>query len=358
MTYRNDATKETTLMPRQPRKKPSASGRVRLQKFLSDAGVTSRRHAEQYILDGRVMVNDQIVDTIPAFIDPKNDVVRFNGSVVRTQTHEYFILNKPKGVVCSQRDPAGRPRAVDLLPRLDARLFPVGRLDVETTGLLLLTNDGELTEQLTHPRYGLPKVYRVEVKGEAAGDLSQQLRKGVYLADGRARASEVVVTFRSRQRSVLEITLREGRNRQVRRMLARFGHPVKSLKRIRIGPLEMKGLAPGACRALSGKELEALREALAANAKTSTPRPRKSPGAGLRRPRTRAATSSPDAASRPGASRRTATGKTSSGRVATGKLASRKATTRKAAPPTPKPATRRRAPAPEPAINPRRRIVS
>jgi len=314
-----------------------------LQKFLSDAGVTSRRHAEQYILDGRVMVNDHIVTAIPSFVDPRVDVVRYNGSVVREQAHEYFILNKPKGVVCSQRDPAGRTRAVDLLPRLDARLFPVGRLDVETTGLLLMTNDGELTEQLTHPRYGLPKVYRVEVKGEVAADLPEQLRKGVFLADGRARASEVTVIHRSRQRSVLEITLREGRNRQVRRMLARFGHPVKTLKRIRIGPLEMKRLGPGACRALSRKELDALRAALEASAKTTTKRPKKSPAAGARRARSRAATSTPDAAARKNTWRKTAAGQT---------------TTRNAAPKTAKPATRGRAPAPEPATKPRRRIVS
>lgn len=239
---------------------PLAAKRMRLQKFLADAGVTSRRHAEQYILEGRVLVNDEIVDTLPAFVSPATDVVRFNGAIVRPQAHRYYLMHKPKGVVCTQRDPAGRPRAVDLLPAGVGRLFPVGRLDVDSTGLLLLTNDGELATRVSHPRYGLAKVYRVEVRGEVPVDLPQKLRKGVYLSEGRARASEVEIVHRSRQRSVLEITLREGRNRQIRRMLSRLGHKVRTLKRIRIGPLKLFRLAPGACRPLTHKELDALLE--------------------------------------------------------------------------------------------------
>ncbi len=249
---------------------------MRLQKYLADSGVTSRRHAESYILEGRVLVNGEVVDTIPSFVTPGEDEVRFNGSVVRPQQHAYFLINKPTGIVCTQRDPGGRMRVVDLLPEGIPRVYPVGRLDVDSSGLLLLTNDGELAAKVSHPSYGLPKVYRVEVKGEVPRDIVAQMRKGVYLSDGRARASEVTVVHHARDRSVLELTLREGRNRQIRRMLARLGHPVKTLKRIRIGPLEVRRLPDGACRRLSGVELDRLLDALeTARAEAAANRPRR-----------------------------------------------------------------------------------
>jgi len=241
----------------------TTSGRVRLQKFLSDAGVASRRRAEELILAGRVLVNGAIVDRLPAFVDPATDHVVVDGTTARPQALEYFLLHKPKGVVCTNRDPAGRPRAIDLLPRTRGRLNVVGRLDADSTGLLLLTNDGELAARITHPRFGLPKVYRVEVRGQVPTDFAEQLRKGVYLAEGRARASDVQILHRSRQSSVLRITLREGRNRQVRRMLARLKHPVKALKRVQIGPLSLEGLPVGACRPLTRRELDRLRKAVA-----------------------------------------------------------------------------------------------
>jgi len=239
------------------------AGRVRLQKFLSDAGVASRRKAEELILAGRVLVNQQIVDTLPAFVDPRADRVIVDGTPVRLRPPLYFLVHKPKGVVCTNRDPAGRPRAIDLLPPLAQRLFPVGRLDEESSGLLLMTNDGELAQQIAHPRYGVPKTYRVEVKGRVPPDLQAQLMRGVYLAEGKARAAGVEVVHRSNDRSVLKITLREGRNRQIRRMLARLGHPVLALKRVAIGPLSLKNLPVGAARELTPVELKALRGALA-----------------------------------------------------------------------------------------------
>jgi len=232
---------------------------VRLQKFLSDAGVASRRHAEELILEGRVTVNGKVVDHLPAFVNPQTDRVTVDGSPVRLQKLEYFLLHKPKNVVCTNHDPAGRLRAIDLLPKLPMPLFPVGRLDADSTGLLLMTNDGELAERIMHPRYGVPKTYRAEVRGRVPNDLPQRLKQGVYLAEGRARAARVEIVHASRERSVLMITLHEGRNRQVRRMLARLGYPVRTLKRVQIGPLSLRGLPVGAARRLTPKELTVLR---------------------------------------------------------------------------------------------------
>ncbi len=257
--------------------KSAPADRMRLQRFLSDAGVASRRHAEEYILAGRVLVNGEIVDTLPAFVDPEHDKVIVDGTPVRTARLRYFLVHKPKGVVCTTRDPARRPRAIDLLPPIREKLFPVGRLDEDSSGLLLMTNDGELTQQITHPRFGIPKVYWVETRGRVPRDLPARLREGVHLSEGRVRAAEVEVVRSSNERSILTITLREGRNRQIRRMLARFGFPVRNLKRIQIGPLELKGLPSGACRELSERELRALRAALAGAAEGPPHRPLKRP---------------------------------------------------------------------------------
>ncbi|MBU0640411.1 MAG: rRNA pseudouridine synthase [Planctomycetes bacterium] len=275
-------------------RRPSPSARVRLQKYLSDAGVASRRRAEELIEKGRVLVNNEVVDTLPAFVDPQHDHIIVDGARVRPQQHEYFMLHKPKGVICTNRDegdlPAGRRgaeprvRAVDLLPPMKERLFVVGRLDIDSTGLLLMTNDGELAEKIAHPRYGIPKVYRVEVRGAVANDLPAQARKGVYLAEGRVRASEVEIIHRSRERSALRITLREGRNREIRRLLARLGHPVKTLKRIQIGPLILKRLPVGGARRLTRPELEALHRALERPAGPRTRPQRRSAGTAKPRP--------------------------------------------------------------------------
>ncbi len=244
-----------------PRTTPGAPPeRVRLQKFLSDAGVASRRHSEELILTGRVLVNNEVIDELPAFVDPRRDRVIVGGNVVKPQKLRYFMINKPKGVVCTNRDPAGRLRAVDLLPPIRERLFSVGRLDEESTGLLLLTNDGELSERLAHPRFGVEKKYRAEVRGRVPDDLPEQLKQGVYLSEGRARAAHVEVQYVGRERSVLMITLKEGRNRQIRRMFAKLGFVVRTLKRVALGPLSVKNLPVGAARELAAGELRALRE--------------------------------------------------------------------------------------------------
>jgi len=260
---------------------------LRLQKFLAEAGVASRRRGEELIEAGRVLVNNAVVDSLPAFVDPERDRVIVDGAPVRIQALEYFLLHKPKGVVCTNRDPAGRPRAIDLLPPLHTRVNVVGRLDADSTGLLLMTNDGDLAEQITHPRLGVPKVYRVEVRGQVPVDAAARLKKGVYLSEGKATASEVEIVHRSRQSSVLQITLREGRNRQVRRMLARLGHPVKKLKRVQIGPLSLKGLPAGGCRRLTARELTGLRKAVKAASRrqerSGAGRPRKRSSASPKR---------------------------------------------------------------------------
>jgi 23S rRNA pseudouridine2605 synthase len=260
-------------------RKKATSRQVRLQRFLSDSGVASRRRAEELIEAGRVLVNDAIVDCLPAFVDPARDRVVVDGVPARIKPPEYFLMHKPKGVVCTNRDPGGRLRAVDLLPPTKARLNVVGRLDADSTGLLLLTNDGELAEQISHPRLGVPKVYRVEVRGQVPSDIVARMKKGVHLAEGKATASEVEVVHRSRQSSVLKVTLREGRNRQVRRMLARLGHTIKTLKRVQIGPLHVKGLPVGACRRLTTRELAELRRTIRAAKST-----RKARAASLPRP--------------------------------------------------------------------------
>ena len=254
----------------------SARRSTRLQKFLSDAGVASRRRAEELILDGHVLVNDEIVDELPVFIDPEHDRVVVDGNPVRVQPLTYFIVHKPPGVICTNSDPAGRVRAVDLLPPLKQRLFSVGRLDEDSSGLLLMTNDGELAERIAHPRFGIPKVYRAEVRGRVPADLPLQLKRGVHLSEGKARASEVEIVRATSRTSILTITLREGRNRQIRRMLAKLSFPVRKLKRLSIGPLSVKGLPVGAARRLAAHEVNALREALE-EARSSMPRKRRQP---------------------------------------------------------------------------------
>jgi 23S rRNA pseudouridine2605 synthase len=255
---------------------------VRLQRYLSDAGISSRRRAEELILEGRVLVNGNLVDTLPAFIDPAKDRVTVDGDWVRLQKLDYWIMHKPKGVVCTNVDPSGRPRAIDLLPELPVRLFPVGRLDADSSGLLLLTNDGELAQRMMHPSFEVPKVYLVEVKGRVPSSIVQQLREGVYLDFGRARASDVEVEHAGERRSMLLVTLREGRNRQVRRMLAKLGFPVIKLKRVQIGKITIRGLPVGACRRLTPRELFTLKQYL-----DDDPRTRDEAPVERRRPRPR-----------------------------------------------------------------------
>ncbi|MBW7906260.1 MAG: pseudouridine synthase [Phycisphaerae bacterium] len=253
----------------------SAHRRVRLQRFLADAGVVSRRHAEELILEGHVIVNNAAVQRLPAFVDPAHDVVVVRGARVHVRPHEYFLVHKPKGVVCADRDPGGRTRVVDLLPPGVVRLLIVGKLDPDDDGLLLLTNDSELAARLVHPGFRVPKVYRAELRGLADAALLAGLRRGVWLVDGKLRADDAQLIHADRQRSLVEVTVSQGGSRQVGRMLARLGHPVRKLKRIRIGPLSLAGLPRGAARRLTADELAALRAAVAG-------KPRREKGGGGR----------------------------------------------------------------------------
>lgn len=232
----------------------------RLQKVLAAAGVDSRRNCEELILDGAVRVNRKVIDTLPVFVDPEKDVITVNGRRIQAARKVYFLLNKPKGVICTNSDPEGRKRAIDLV-RTDERVFCVGRLDADTTGLIIVTNDSELTNKLTHPRYGLPKKYVVKVKGEISGDAVEKLKKGVWLAEGKTGYAVIKVLKRNYKESLIEITLQQGLNRQIRRMMARVGLRVKSLKRAQIGRLTAKGLGVGQSRRLSEAEVRSLRRA-------------------------------------------------------------------------------------------------
>jgi len=230
-----------------------------LQKVLAAAGVDSRRKCEELILEGAVRVNRKVVDTLPAFVEPEKDIITVNGKRIWAERKVYFLLNKPKGVICTSRDPGGRKRAIDMVPSRE-RIFCVGRLDIDTTGLIILTNDSELANRLTHPRYEIAKTYVARVKGEARGEQIEKLKRGVWLAEGKTGRAAVKILKRSGRESLLEVTIRQGLNRQVRRMLAKVGLRVKSLKRTRIGNLNERGLGVGKFRALSRKEVEILRK--------------------------------------------------------------------------------------------------
>jgi 23S rRNA pseudouridine2605 synthase len=232
---------------------------MRLGRYLAHAGVASRRGAERLIAEGRVTVDGR-VETNPATGVDDARAVRVDGRDVRPEPHEYHALHKPIGVVSTAQDPQGRPTVTDLV-RSEARLYPVGRLDVESSGLILLTNDGEMANRLMHPRYEVPKTYRVAVRGVLSQDDLRRLRRGIELEDGLTAPARVDVVERRGRQSLLEINIREGRKRIVRRMLEAVGHPALALERTAIGPLRLGRLAVGSVRRLRPAEVEALREA-------------------------------------------------------------------------------------------------
>jgi len=231
----------------------------RLQKILAAAGIDSRRKCEELILSGLVRVNKKIVDKLPAFADPEKDVITVDGKKIRAERKVYFLLNKPKGVICTNSDPAGRKKAIDLV-YTDKRIFCVGRLDADTTGLIILTNDSELANKLTHPRYGLAKTYVARIKGPIVGEQVEKLKKGVRLAEGRTGRAAVKILKSSHKESLVEINIRQGLNRQVRRAFARIGLSVKALTRTRIGRLDSRGLGLGKFRTLTTAEIAYLKK--------------------------------------------------------------------------------------------------
>jgi 23S rRNA pseudouridine2605 synthase len=225
---------------------------------LAAAGLGSRRTCEELITAGRVEVDRQVVTQLGTRIDPLKAEVRVDGEKLPNPKRVVYMLNKPVGVVTTNYDPDGRPRVVDLVPG-DQRLFAVGRLDRMSEGLILVTNDGGLANLLTHPRYGVEKKYLVQVAGVPSQELLDKIRRGISLAEGRVHAKRVDIRSQHKQSAVLEMILDEGKNREIRRMLAKLGHKVHQLKRVGVGKLSLGNLLPGQCRQLAWSEIEALR---------------------------------------------------------------------------------------------------
>ncbi len=238
---------------------------------MASAGVGSRRECELIIEEGRVEIDGQVVTTLGAKVDPNQQEIYVDAQKLVVQRLQYFILNKPPGVLSTSKDPSGRPRVIDLI-KTDQRVYNVGRLDQSSEGLILVTNDGDLANQLTHPRYGVEKKYHVQVVGVPAAAELRKLEEGVYIAEGLARATKAKFLKRAPSGCWLEITLAEGRNREIRRMLAGIGHKVRTLKRVSIGPLKLGDLPRGAHRPLTPMEVKSLKKA---SAGISQPRRRK-----------------------------------------------------------------------------------
>lgn len=231
---------------------------MRLNRYLALAGLGSRRQVEELIRAGRVSVDGQVVRDLACRVH-SGQVVELDGEPIRLQRYVYWVVNKPPGYLSTTYDPDNRPKVVDLLVHVPERIFMVGRLDEESEGLMLLTNDGELAFRLTHPRFGVEKTYIAQVAGWPSEEILQDLVRGVWTSDGKMRAKRVRRLGVRGKSTFLEITLAEGKNREIRRMLAKLGHKVMHLKRIAIGPLKLGRLKKGRCRPLTHKELEALR---------------------------------------------------------------------------------------------------
>lgn len=235
----------------------------RLQKVLAAAGIASRRASEILIDEGRVEVNGHVVMEQGRRVNPERDTIRVDGArIPPPRRHQYLVLNKPRGVVSTMDDPEGRPTLADYLPRTKERLFHVGRLDTETEGLIVLTNDGEFAHRLAHPSYEIRKTYSVQAAGAMDNRTIKRLEKGVTLEDGPVKPDKVKLVSRAQNRTLLEISLHEGRNRIVRRMLDAVGHPVDRLARTAIGPIRLGNLGVGETRELSREELGALLDAV------------------------------------------------------------------------------------------------
>lgn len=228
---------------------------VRLQKYLAEGGVASRRRCEELIENGRVSVNGQPVSTLGSKVDPERDSIAVDGKPVVIERKVYIALNKPAGFLCTNHDTHGRQRAVDLLPRSLPRLYTVGRLDKDTEGLLFLTNDGTFSLRLTHPRYKMSKTYLVEVEGEVKSAEIARLLKGVGSEGELLHAEEIFQVYARNTTTELRLVLSEGKKRQIRRMMAAVGHPVKRLVRLAVGPVELGDLATSQWRHLTHEEV-------------------------------------------------------------------------------------------------------
>lgn len=245
----------------------------RLQKVMAHAGVGSRRRCESFIQAGAVRVNGRVVTSLGTKVDVGQDLVEVHGRRISLERLIHLILYKPVGYVSTAYDPQGRPKVVDLVHDLPQRLYPVGRLDYNTEGLLILTNDGQLAHRLTHPRYQIPKTYLAEVHGQPDSAVLAHLAAGVRLEDGLTAPANVRL-YRSGPRSQIELTIYEGRNRQVRRMLDAVGYPVRYLKRIRFDGITLQGLSSGEFRCLTHSELSHLQKLVGLPSRSSQTRQR------------------------------------------------------------------------------------
>ncbi|TCL40056.1 23S rRNA pseudouridine2605 synthase [Anaerospora hongkongensis] len=233
----------------------------RLQKVISQAGIASRRESEELIKAGRVKVNGVVVTELGTKVEPTRDKVAVDNKPIRTEKSVYILLNKPRGIVTTLHDPEGRKTVASLLPDISERIYPVGRLDYNTEGLLLMTNDGELTHALTHPSHEIDKTYRAKVLGRPPEEKLDRLRAGIKLEDGLTAPAKVnaVEYDREKDLTTVEIVITEGRNRQVRRMFEAIGHPVRQLKRVKFAFLTLVGVRRGAYRHLEADEVETLK---------------------------------------------------------------------------------------------------
>ena len=231
---------------------------VRLQKFLAEAGVASRRGSEQLILDGRVQVNGQVVQLLGSKVNPVSDAVAVDGRPVRAKRKVYLALNKPKGCVCSRQDEHGRPTVYEFLPKDWSGVYSVGRLDFASEGLLFLTNDGEFALRLTHPRYGVLKRYRATVQGRVEAAMLEQFTRGIWDEGEKLKASRAWIVTAGRSQSVVDLELAEGKNREVRRLFKTQGLTVKRLLRSQIGKIRLGELKPGRWRTLTQAEIKTL----------------------------------------------------------------------------------------------------
>jgi 23S rRNA pseudouridine2605 synthase len=232
----------------------------RLNKYLAHAGQGSRRHCDELIRAGRVTIDGVPVRELGTRVD-SGQAVSVDGQPVHAEKNVYWLVNKPRGYLCTNHDPAGRARAIDLVPHVAQRVYTVGRLDEDSEGLLLLTNDGELANRLMHPRFGVTKTYLVQVAGKPTREDLHKLLRGVFLSEGMVKARSVKPVKKQGDSTWLRIVLAEGKNREIRRMLARQGHKVMRLRRVALGPVELGRLASGKCRPLTGLELKSLRRA-------------------------------------------------------------------------------------------------
>jgi pseudouridine synthase len=247
---------------------------MRLNKFLAHAGVCSRREADRIIVEGRVSVNGTVVQELGQKIDASRDKVVAGGQLVKSEEERpvFILLNKPAGRVVSVKDPFGRPTVMDLLPHLPVRVYPVGRLDIDTEGALLLSNDGDMALRLTHPRYGVGKIYHVRVEGEPTEDDLNKVRHGIFLEGRKTAPARIQVLRRGHRHSILAVEIHEGRKREIRKLFEAVGYPVSGLVRVEFAGLTLEGLKPGHWRYLKATEISRLKKLVEGSGAAAPPR--------------------------------------------------------------------------------------